>query len=282
MDSVKEVHKREKNLLPAALHPVFPTQILPHTVFGGDIHQHSTVHSQPGDKTLNIWEPQRKLWFFGECRRSFNSLITFYMYAIMSYNTILSCISRAGSPFSPTKRRSFNGKARPTVYKSIPTLKACHLRGSCKHWSQLCVFARPPELIPSNFSAPLVPVIKEATEFKWAGSLVALSSYHIGLQSGLQCEEGTGANHWALPGLNPTPLYLCPALSYQTIFISHDQETNTEGVKSVLSGDRWKCRTCSVIVAFTSFYLHTCSQLIKGKLIQVVIICWGLLRLFVT
>lgn len=56
---------------------------------------------------------------FGECRKSHNSLITLYMYAIMSYNTILSCISKIGYPLQPHKRRSFNGKARPIVYKSL-------------------------------------------------------------------------------------------------------------------------------------------------------------------
>lgn len=141
---------------------------------------------------------------FGGRRKSRNSLITLYMYAIMSCNTILSCISNSGSPFSPTKGKASVERPSPPfikAFKKAPHFKECHLRESCKHWSQLCVFARPPELILSNFSAPLVPVIKEAWAFKWAGSLVALSSYYTGLQSDLQCEEGTGANHWALLGL---------------------------------------------------------------------------------
>lgn len=59
-------------------------------------------------------------WVWGSAEKRHNSLITLYMYAIMSYNTILSCISKIGDPpLQPHKRQSFNGKARPTVYKSI-------------------------------------------------------------------------------------------------------------------------------------------------------------------
>lgn len=59
-------------------------------------------------------------WVWGSAEKHHNSLITLYMYAIMSYNTILSCISKIGEPLlQPYKGQSFNGKARPTVYKSI-------------------------------------------------------------------------------------------------------------------------------------------------------------------
>lgn len=163
-------------------------------------------------------------WGFGVCRKSLNSLITLYMYAIMSYNTILSCISKSGTPFSHTKGKASMERPVPPFIKAskkAPLFKECHLRESCKHWSQLCVFARPPELILSNFSAPLVPVIKEAWAFKWAGSLVALSSYHIGLQSGLQCEEGTRANYWALPGLKLYIFLSLPPSLFYPIFLSH-------------------------------------------------------------
>lgn len=140
--------------------------------------------------------------------------------------------------------------------------KECHLRESCKHWSQLCVFARPPELIPSNFSAPLVPVIKEACAFKWAGSLVALSSYHIGLQSGLQCEEGTGANHWALPSLKLySPISLPLSLPSQSFHL-RDKEANTasEEVSGTLFCDQYQCMVCSYTVLSTCIYIHTCNK----------------------
>lgn len=204
----------------------------------------------------------------------------------MSYNTILSCISKSGTPFSPTKGKASMERPVPPFIKAsekAPLFKECHLRESCKHWSQLCVFARPPELIPSNFSAPLVPVIKEAWAFKWAGSLVALSSYHIGLQSGLQCEEGTGANHWALPSLKLyTSVSPPPSLFLANLPIWQIRRQTQQVRKSVASSPAINTSMKSVIVCFAYVYLRTCAKLIKGELIQVVIIFWGLLRLFVT
>lgn len=73
---------------------------------------------------------------FGECRKSLNSLITLYMYAIMSYNTILSCISKSGTPFSPTKGKASMERPVPPFIKAsekAPLFKECHLRESCKH-----------------------------------------------------------------------------------------------------------------------------------------------------
>lgn len=107
----------------------------------------------------------------------------------MFYTTSLSCISNLGTPSSHTKgKASIKWPIPPFIKASAksPLFKECHLRGSYKRWSWLCAVAGPPALIPNNFSAPVVPVIKEAWTFKWAGSPVALSSYHIGLQSGLQ------------------------------------------------------------------------------------------------
>lgn len=137
-DTVK-VQQQQKNLNTTILRHIsyLPSQILPCAIFRGDIHQHSTVYNQQGDKTLYILEAQWKLRFLASAKKP-NSLITLYMYAIMSYNTILSCISNLGTPpFQSHKRQVFNGKAHPTVYKSIcksPTfLKECHHRESCKH-----------------------------------------------------------------------------------------------------------------------------------------------------
>lgn len=83
---------------------------------------HSSVAQFTGNKVIKLFtfgtSVEARVW--GSAAKSHNSLITLYMYAIMSFNTILSCISKIGyPPLQPHKGRSFNGKARPTVYKSI-------------------------------------------------------------------------------------------------------------------------------------------------------------------
>lgn len=182
----------------------------------------------------------------------------------------LTCISKIGSTsFSPTKDEASMERPVPPFIKAsekAPLLKECHLWEGSKHWSQPCVFARPPELILSNFSAPLVLVIKEAWAFKWAGSLVALSSYHIGLQSGLQCDEGDSGKPLSLARLKTLhlPLFSRPSPHLK------DKTPNTPSEEVGIS------LFCDIDVKSTQLprcsHLHTYAKLIKAKLIHVVII----------
>lgn len=59
---------------------------------------HSTVYSQQGDTTLYHLKTSVKTQVLGECQKSLNSLIILNMYAIMSYNTTLSCIINLDTP----------------------------------------------------------------------------------------------------------------------------------------------------------------------------------------
>lgn len=73
-------------------------------------------------------------------------------------------VALATSAPPPTPQRAkLQWKAFPTVYKCIQ--KAYFLKSATFEraisTTAGCVFARPPELILSNFSASLVPVIKE-------------------------------------------------------------------------------------------------------------------------
>lgn len=80
-------------LLPSALLPNPATLCIPGRY----------IPAQPGsratnDKTLHVRALWRTLTSAGVARRSRNSLIAAYTYAIMSYNTVLSCIREVGLP----------------------------------------------------------------------------------------------------------------------------------------------------------------------------------------
>lgn len=51
---------------------------------------------------------EARVW--GSAEKRHNSLIILYMYAIMSYNTILSCISKIGDPPSAPQKAKLQWK----------------------------------------------------------------------------------------------------------------------------------------------------------------------------
>lgn len=59
---------------------------------------------------------EARVW--GSAEKHHNSLITLYMYAIMSYNTILSCISKIAPPFSSTKSKASMERPVPPFIKA--------------------------------------------------------------------------------------------------------------------------------------------------------------------
>lgn len=82
---------------------------------------HSSIAQFTGNKVIKLFtfgtSVEARVW--GSAAKSHNSLITLYMYAIMSFNTILSCISKIGyPPFSPTKGEASMERPVPPFIKA--------------------------------------------------------------------------------------------------------------------------------------------------------------------
>lgn len=73
---------------------------------------HSSIAQFTGNKVIKLFtfgtSAEARVW--GSAAKSHNSLITLYMYAIMSFNTILSCISKIGYPPSAPQRAKLQWK----------------------------------------------------------------------------------------------------------------------------------------------------------------------------
>lgn len=128
--------------------PPNPAQIPARCAFWGDTHPPRPDHAQQSDKTLHVWRTPAS----GGSRR--NSLITAYTSAIMSSNTILSCISQLGlPPFSAASMERpiplFTEASRAPLPPSATSER-----------QEALIPALPAELIPGRFSAPLVSAIK--------------------------------------------------------------------------------------------------------------------------
>lgn len=134
----------------------------PRAVFWSETRPPRPAHTQQSDKTLHVWA----LWRTPACgrvaQRSRKSLIAAYTDAIMSYNTILSCISGVGLP--PSAPLQWNGPSHrsrgrpPRRVRGAPPPRGLEADPSSEYL--------PPELIPGSFSAPLVSVIKQPENSK--------------------------------------------------------------------------------------------------------------------